>query len=33
MKQQVPAAEATDPAFPGRLLGQLTELTGVVLPT
>jgi hypothetical protein len=31
-KVQSPAAESVDPAFQGRLLAKLAELTGVPLP-
>ncbi|MCA1390235.1 SDR family NAD(P)-dependent oxidoreductase [Bradyrhizobium sp. IC3123] len=32
LEQQAPAREATDPRFQDRLIGKLTELTGVELP-
>ncbi|MCA1470786.1 SDR family NAD(P)-dependent oxidoreductase [Bradyrhizobium sp. IC3195] len=32
LEQQEPAREATDPRFQDRLIGKLTELTGVELP-
>jgi hypothetical protein len=32
MRQEEPAAEASDVAFQDGLIGQLTELTGVGLP-
>ncbi|SCB26509.1 NAD(P)-dependent dehydrogenase, short-chain alcohol dehydrogenase family [Bradyrhizobium yuanmingense] len=32
LEQQEPAREATDPRFQDRLIGQLSELTGVELP-